>query len=204
MSDFIAKPYLFADNENEILTKHFKTYVDWENVVFNDLKSNIIKHLREEQKNKCCYCKRELGFDIKSVDIEHIIPKSKYEQFTFFPKNLALSCPGCNTKKGMKEVLKTHIVRYPKDSVNFKIIHAHYDNYSQNIKILDDCVFVALSSKGSETITICELFRLIVVEENAKKSKSKTDIAKLTDLIINADENDVLGLIEVIKTKIKK
>src|SRR5690606_31764056 len=131
------------------------------------------------------YCKYKLGFDIKQVDIEHIIPKSEYENFTFEAKNLALSCPACNTKKSTKPVLKNVIVRYPTNGANVIIIHAHYDDYSNHIDIINDCVFVAKSTKGSETITFCELFRLSTVEQRAKAHK------KLSPSVIQQLVNDL-------------
>ena len=82
--------------------------------MFNSIKENIVAHLRIQQNNTCCYCKYQLGFDIKQVDIEHIVPKSEYEQFTFENRNLALSCPPCNTKKSTKPVLNNSIVNYAK------------------------------------------------------------------------------------------
>src|SRR5690606_34025144 len=122
----------------------------------------------------CCYCKYQLGFDIKQVDIEHIIPKSEYEKFTFESLNLALSCPACHTKKSTNPVLFNPIVNYPNDGTNFTIVHAHFDEYSNHIDIINSCVFVAKTKKGSETITFCELFRLSTVEQKVKAYQSLT------------------------------
>ncbi|TOH24941.1 hypothetical protein CGI85_24100, partial [Vibrio parahaemolyticus] len=100
------------------MNSHFSTHKDWEKGAFDSIKENLIADLRPKQNNKCCYCKSELGFDIKAVDIEHILPKSKHEKFTFHPKNLALSCPGCNTSKGSKEVVKRGVQNYPRSGAN--------------------------------------------------------------------------------------
>lgn len=183
MSEKISTPYKFPKNEQTIIGTHFSIHTDWEKSVFNDIKENIRNYLRTQQDNKCCYCKQELGFDIKKVDIEHIIPKSQFSQFTFHPKNLALSCPACNTIKSTNCVLiKNSIKRYPVNGSNFKIIHAHYHNYNEHINIIDNCIYVAKSTEGSETITICELFRLLVVEENAKKFRAKqSPVAELLE-----------------------
>lgn len=188
MSEKISVPYKFSKKDQSIIKGNFSTHKDWEKSIFNDIKESLREHLRIQQNNECCYCKQELGFDIKEVDIEHIIPKSRFEKFTFHPKNLALSCPACNTIKSTNCVLiKNSIIHYPSNASNFKIIHAHYDNYSTHIKIDEGCVYVAKSKKGSETITMCELFRLSVVEENAKKFRTKqSQVATLLESLRSA------------------
>ena len=205
MSNRILIPYNFTAVESSIIAKHFSTHSDWTKCVFDSIKVNIIAHLRVQQDNMCCYCKYQLGFDIKQVDIEHIIPKSEYEIFTFRNLNLALSCPACNTKKSIKPVLNSSIVNYPVNGTNFKIIHAHYDDYSTNIDIINHCVFVAKTSKGSETITFCELFRLSTVEQRAK-AYQKASPTLLTQLVVdlkNADSQIKNELIDIIKNAIR-
>ena len=54
--------------------------------------------------------------------------------------------------------------------------------YSTHIKVDDGCIYIAKSKKGSETITICELFRLSTAEENAKKFKiSQSPMSQLVE-----------------------
>lgn len=205
MSDVILVPYNYTVLEKEKIKNNFKNHSDWSKVIFANIKENIINHLRIEQENTCCYCKFPLGFDIKQVDIEHIVPKSEYEQFTFEPKNLALSCPACNTKKSIKPVLKKSIVKYPTNGLNFIIVHAHFDNYSDHIEIIDNCVFVAKTSKGSETITYCELFRLSAVEERTKISKNLNPslMSQLIEELQFGNQEDKDKIIAIIKDSIR-
>ena len=204
MSNKINRPYEFSEEETQLISKNFLSYHDWEKKVFDPIKSRIISHLRFEQDNKCCYCKSELGFDIKDVDIEHIIPKSEYDKFTFYGKNLALSCPACNTKKSTKPVLIRRYNNYPRNGNAFVIVHAHYDDYPIHILIKEECVYVARTSKGSDTIKYCELFRFLDVMEKAKQYQTKkTPIAQLVENIRNADDSDINDLIMVIKDKIE-
>ena len=189
MTDRINTPYIFSREELQCIKDNFTSHIDWEKVIFNDIKKNIVDHLRPQQGNTCCYCKYQLGHDIKQVDIEHILPKSKYEKFTFNGKNLALSCPACNTIKSTKEVLKKSLVRYPRSSNHIKIIHAHYDNYSEHIDIINNCVFFSKTSKGSETITFCNLFRLSEVEDRAK-AYEKITLTSLCDRLSNTSHID--------------
>lgn len=205
MSNRILIPYSFTAGDSIIIANNFNTHTDWTKVIFNPIKQKIIAHLRLQQNNTCCYCKYQLGFDIKQVDIEHIIPKSEYEQFTFESKNLALSCPACNTKKSTKPVLNNAIVNYPNNGVNFIIIHAHYDEYSNHIDVINNCVFVAKTKKGSETITFCELFRLNTVEQKAKayQTLSPNLLQQLVGDLKSANPLVKKELIDIIKDAIR-
>lgn len=205
MSNRIQTPYNFTAVETAIISRNFSTHNDWTKIVFNPIKQNIISHLRVQQNNLCCYCKYQLGFDIKQVDIEHIIPKSEYPNFTFKSLNLALSCPACNTKKSTKPVLYNAIANYPSDGTNFKIIHAHYDDYSNHIDIIQNCLFVAKTTKGSETITFCELFRLSTVEKRAKAYKNigPNILEQLVGELTNPHTENKQQLIDIIKNAIK-
>lgn len=204
MKEKINTPYSFTKDEKETIKDNFTSHNDWDKSTFNSIKDNLVTFLRNEQDNECCYCKRELGFDIKEVDIEHILPKSRYEKFTFHPKNLALSCPGCNTKKSTNEVLKkTSITNYPRNGSNVKIVHAHYDNYSKHIEILDTCVYTAHDDKGHETIGIAKLYRLKKVEENARKANSgKSIMSKLVEELRNSKPEEMQELLDLIKSGI--
>jgi len=205
MRNNILIPYSFASEESECIALHFNHHPDWVKTIFDPIKDNIIAHLRIQQDNSCCYCKYQLGFDIKEVDIEHIVPKSEYEKFTFESRNLALSCPACNTKKSTKPVLQRLIVNYPRNGNHFKIVHAHYDNYSDHIDIIDNCVFVAKTTKGSETITFCELFRLRIVEEKVKayQKGSPNILSQLVAELATASVDEKQTLVNVILDNIR-
>lgn len=205
MTNRILIPYNFKDSELQVIDVHFQTHTDWAKPIFSSIKNNLVEYLREQQGNTCCYCKYKLGFDIKEVDIEHIIPKSEYEKFTFESRNLALSCPGCNTKKSTNSVLHRSIKHYPKNGNIFTIIHAHYDEYLDHIDIIDDCVFVAKTKKGSYTIHLCELFRLKTAEQKAKTFQT-TSSSILQELVDNLSDPNIEGkdkLFNLIKDAIR-
>ncbi|WP_400263122.1 HNH endonuclease [Sphingobacterium sp. SG20118] len=201
----ILIPYPFNKSEKSLIAIHSKTHDDWTKTTFDAIKSNIISHLRLQQSNLCCYCKYPLGFDIKQVDIEHIVPKSQYPKFSFHCKNLALSCPACNTKKSTKSVLNKAITNYPRNGSNFKIVHAHFDDYSTHIDIFDNCVFIAKTTKGSETITCCELFRLSTVEQRVKAFKVPEEslVQRLIVELTDEGSNALDSLISIIRPLLK-
>lgn len=206
LMDRIQNQFNLTDEDKLLISNNYSVHTDWDKQIFQDLKSRIRDHLRNQQSNLCCYCKRVLSFDPGSTDIEHILPKSKFPQFAFEPLNLALSCPVCNNHKSFKPVLhKENITRYPKVRNNFTIVHAHYDNYSEHINIIDEIVFDALTDEGSETIKICRLFLIknIIARSNDFYSSNNSSIGTLVDGIMNANENDIPIIEAAIKSKIE-
>lgn len=180
----INNPYFLSKEDALTIRKNFAVHTDWEKAAFEHIKKKIIDHLRQEQNNKCCYCQAELGFDLKTVDIEHIIPKSKFEKFTFHPKNLALACPGCNTSKGKKSVTLKDIVRYPSSGRNITIIHPHFDHYYNHVQIHADAIYQGLDDKGCETIKICKLYRLKnVLRRQRERIVKKSPLHELVEAL---------------------
>lgn len=178
----IENPYIFTDNEKKLIRENYSVHTDWDKSVFDDVKSNITQHLRNEQNNECCYCRQELGFDIGDVHIDHIVPKSDYNQFGFEARNLALSCHSCNIAKSSSSTIKNGpIHKYPRTGTNITIIHSYYDDYNDHVEILNNAIYSPLSDKGCETIRICKLFRLRIVENNKRKFQAKKN--KSTQLV---------------------
>lgn len=57
MTDRIHTPYIFSEEESQCIKDNFTSHIDWEKVIFDDIKKNIVDHLRPQQGNTCCYCK---------------------------------------------------------------------------------------------------------------------------------------------------
>ncbi len=185
--------YTPSTQELETISSKFNDHNDWSKKCFCDFKENLKEHMRSVQNNKCCYCKKELFHDIGEVDIDHILSKSKFPKFTFYPLNLALSCRSCNTKKGSKNVLvKSHIREYPVHGNAYSIVHPNIDDFNEHLAINEGYVFEALTSKGSHTITVCELFRLkeVMKRNNANKMRELEQVQKNFDEAIT--ENSLL------------
>lgn len=196
----INEPYKLSAEDERVIIGNFKSHNDWDKAVFDSVKARIIDDLRPKQENKCCYCRAELGFDIKAVDIEHVIPKSQYPKFTFHAKNLALSCPGCNTSKGKKNVLGKPIKRYPRSGSNLIIIHPHFDDYFSSIAIHDGAIYEGLNDKGCETIKQCKIYRLKeVIKKRKALSTNQNPIQSLVENIRNADDSDKEQLLQALQ-----
>ena len=87
---------------------------------------------------------------------------------------------------------------YPSTSDKIKIIHAHFDDYYTHIDIINNTIYSPNTSKGSETKTICELFRLKEVEANAKKYSSNDPIKILVEDIRNSSPESFTELKELL------
>lgn len=136
-----------------------------------------------------------MGFDLKQVDVEHILAKASYVQFMFEGRNLALSCPACNTSKGSKNVFmgKATPSVYPKNGSLFSIVHPHFDRYFDHIKIINNCLYAPLSTKGTVTIDVCKLYRLNKVMKNANQFK-QTESEKMLNIVSEMSEEQIRTL----------
>ena len=155
------KSHLFK----QIIPRKLKS---WELSSYKKVKNNIKYHYSIVQSDICAYCRTPIRFDGYGEHIEHIVPKSKKFRWMFHPENLCLSCFGCNKKKKDENTLVNPFSGYgnkyssfPNNSLDYKIVHPHYDSYSNHIKEEKlICIPKNGSLKGLETIRICKLNRL--------------------------------------------
>jgi hypothetical protein len=110
----------------------------WENPLLENFKTKLKNYYRG-LKNECCYCKRVfVGEFSYSIDIEHILPKSKFQNLMFATYNLNISCKRCNMKikKSRTDFLLDieQVKATPKDITLYKIIHPNFENYETHIE----------------------------------------------------------------------
>lgn len=132
-----------------------------------EIRKEIRDHYKREQRYKCCYCRQQNLQDHGLVwDCEHILPKAIYPTFLFEPFNLALSCKECNQakEKYKNELIKVFCSIYSLKSEDYRIIHPHFDTYSDHIEISSlngTIIFKVLenSEKGKFTYICCNFIR---------------------------------------------
>lgn len=124
------------------------------------VRAKIKTHYVQEQGNRCCYCNRRQDTENHRLwDVEHIVPRSTHPGFMFIPLNLAVACADCNREKGDDQVLvRARRTTYPTSSTAFKIVHPHFDAFSDHIH-QDGYVYLPKSEKGTFTIRACNLLR---------------------------------------------
>jgi disulfide oxidoreductase YuzD len=113
----------------------------------------------------------------------------------FTARNLAASCPDCNTAKGAKETLKTpNRKTYPKGSSDFRIVHPHFDNFADHIYRVGH-IYVPKSKKGNHTIVVCDLLRF--AEKYIDWENSAIDTRFEAEVNAAFDDDRVMGLAAV-------
>lgn len=147
----------------------------WKNKKISEYKTRIKKYHLDKQQEQCCYCKRSFRDEFSLViDIEHILPKSKYKELIFdVEKNLSVSCKRCNMKikkddlSFFKVKNKKQALRTPYISKNYKFIHPNLDDYFQHITYENREVnntkivkYISKSSKGHYTYKYFELKKI--------------------------------------------
>ncbi len=194
----------FTDNERELIkTSLEEGHKSWNNDCLENLKSRLKEHIKKRQNFVCCYCLRNLNGEFNFViDIEHILPKSKFTHFMFTLDNLAVSCKRCNMNiKGDKLDFISCDVNASKNpfrSENYYFIHPNSD-------IFEDHIEYTMLQKGRKVFVFYNIIN------NSIKGRYSYDFFKLDRLVINCfdeaqgldahDENSTISskLMEEIK-----
>lgn len=142
------------------------THLSWGDEDLQPVRREVREHYRNEQRLRCAYCLGPVSDRAaEGAPIDHIVPKSLNLHFVFEGRNLCVTCPDCNAIKNSRQVLTEYdepvdpsVRRYPRSSRAFKIVHPHFDEYSEHIYKADK-VYIDLSSKGLWTIGVCKLNR---------------------------------------------
>ena len=181
-----------------LIKKYLKGKCGWEHRDLKNLKMSIRLILREQQKNRCIYCRRIIKIDRRNVseDIEHFLDKSKghYKKWAFSPVNLTLACRCCNFVKSTKE-LGDQSVRsanrlQPGIGV-FRWLHPYFDNYHDNIEIRKGWIYSIKPGAPNpiaahNMITDCELYKIQTVERNNEVIKKRQErLISLIELSIS-------------------
>jgi uncharacterized protein (TIGR02646 family) len=155
-----------------IASNPHNTSSDWSLSCYNNLKSVVKEHYSIIQSDVCCYCKINLRHGGYGEPIEHVVPKYDRPQWMFEPRNLALSCYPCNTKKNADNTLSAAgriAPNYPVDHLGFSIYHPHFDNWIDHIEMFHEYFIRPISNKGIETFVTCELYRFQLPLDKAKQ-----------------------------------
>ncbi|MFJ2331473.1 HNH endonuclease family protein [Pseudomonas helleri] len=167
----INSPVIFsakvALKVEEIKKDKERSHTRWSDDDLEDMRREVRNHYRREQKLSCAYCRSDIGaIAAANSPVEHILPKSKYIQFMFEPKNLCVICADCNTyKKDSESLLDSPLDRsaikiYPLQSHRYRLVHPHLDEYAEHIKKVQ-YLYISISKKGRYTIYACNLNRIL-------------------------------------------
>jgi len=174
----IEKPVDLTEFADILANNPQDTNKDWNLSPYDKIKSHIKDHYSILQEDICFYCKINLRHGGYGEPIEHIVPRKDRPKWMFEPKNLALSCYTCNTKKKADNTLSSTgkiSVLYPISTTGFSIYHPHFDTWTSHFEIFHTYFLKPKSTKGRETFKVCELYRYSLPLDKAKQKGIKEE-----------------------------
>ncbi|HHA2741716.1 hypothetical protein JAK62_11985 [Stenotrophomonas maltophilia] len=133
----------FTDTEKVLIDAAWLDGVlDWSSESLVSIRSKIRNHHRLLQKDSCCYCRKDFADDHPmAVDIEHVLPKSKYKYLAICRVNLSVACKRCNMriKKDRQDFIIGGLDFSSENEVSdpgrYSIIHPNLDAYADHISV---------------------------------------------------------------------
>lgn len=170
--------FIFTENDFLVIKDCIeKGHKSWSDDCIKNLKIRLKEFLKIKQNHVCCYCCRNIYGEFNlSLDIEHVLPKSKYPLYMFSLDNLAVSCKRCNMSiKGSKVdfiVNNLENNENPFDSKNYYFIHPNSDVYNDHIKFISH-------QYGNQKFVFYHIVK------DSKKGKYSYEFFKLKQLVVN-------------------
>lgn len=172
---------------------------DWAMKSFDLTKKAIKDHYLKVQNYTCCFCRQRIVVKHnRGWDTEHIISRSSYPKFMFHPQNLCVACIDCNVEKSSKNVLVTSkkITKFPAKSSCYLIVHPHFDNYDDHIKVIvAGQLYKWITPKGRETLNVYGLDRFLKVAERSQLPGS--NIRRLLEATLLSKDDDTYDSAEL-------
>lgn len=135
-----------------------------------------------QRTNRCAYCQDRI-FHNANVNIDHILPKAIFPQFTFTDENLIAACVTCNAIKSDDDFygVATNEMNYDKHKANWGSFHPRhhlYDDHIRMIAVQTNYFYVrAFVGKTPEGSNLCNLF-LNKVTDFGTKAQANAKIAQ--------------------------
>ncbi len=203
----VSEPYTLTKEDLDIIDENPVTKAsDWGKSVYKPIKDKIRAFYSSKQNNTCCYCRLPINEANAYSHIEHIIDKNNRTDFEFEPRNLVVSCQKCNLAKNTKKVMSVcpPLNDYPNSSKDFKILHGHYDRYSNHIRVLNGSIYQAIDDVGKFTISTCALYRPEIAEQREKEKQQINDLMlQQLQRIMDADnvEEEIRKMTDKLKNR---
>lgn len=177
----------------------------WDNPLLEDFKRKVKDYFRSIN-DECCYCKKNFTGEFNMViDIEHILPKSRFEDLMFTIFNLNIVCKRCNMnvkKEKIDFLVDLALAKAnPQDPQLYKFIHPNFDIYDQHLNYIVNIdnqkkvikfLIVGESSKGKFTYDYFRLNELEIDSINqAQGVKKKEELSSQLDPEITRQLEDI-------------
>jgi len=144
---------------------------DWRKSFSLDFIEEVKTFYSRKQGHKCAYCRSGLTPDGYTEPVEHMTPRLLKPHWMFVLHNLVVSCGGCNSNKGIDNVLRNNENTYghnaadcPNNSIEYRIFNPHHDKWGDHFEI-EDGYFLKprANTKGPYTYTKCGMNRYNIV-----------------------------------------
>lgn len=131
--------------------------------------------------------------------VEHITPRKLKPHWMFVKHNLVVSCGGCNSNKGIDNVLINNENTYgdnpincPNNSVDYRIFNPHHDIWSEHFEIEDEIFLKPKpNTKGPYTYWLCEMKRYhIILDYHFQQNLRKPFTIKTLTLRIRKEKDE--------------
>lgn len=160
----------FTAEEYEIIAR-LSAPGGWDQGEAEGIKKKIKDHLILKEIAFCCYCQIPMDeWHRMTIDIEHVLPKSVFPEFTFEIKNLNVSCKRCNMQiKGDDHSFyigeRGQATEFA--SAHYKFVHPNLDSYEQHLVRKSEQLgkkvmvkYAVKTAKGRETYRYFELMKI--------------------------------------------
>ncbi|MNG57902.1 HNH endonuclease [compost metagenome] len=165
----------------------------WSDEDLEFIRKEIKDFYIKEQRHTCIYCRQVFKSNNGRIwDVEHVVSRESVHEFMFEPKNLCVSCPECNQRKGANKVTNSKArKRLPSNSMDYAIVHPHFDDYQEHIEAIKPGEFyVSKTKKGEKTIAICGLNRFYEFAGYDQAVTANNQIFQYATLLSNTDNEE--------------
>lgn len=163
----------FSAAEKEAIKAAMATPKPWEQAEVAEVRQRIKKFHLALNEHVCCYCQRDLNGEFEMViDVEHVLPTSKFKSQTFEIWNLSASCKRCNMRVKKADVAFLEEAGSLLDSARYKLAHPNFDDVEEHLVRLSQQAgrkrivryMIKTAAKGQYTY---DYFRLLELEINS-------------------------------------
>ena len=176
--------FTFDEDERLAIEVALLTDKPWYDPGVKDIKRRIKDFHLGMTVDTCCYCQRDLlGEFTMVIDVEHVLPSSKYKPQTFLMWNLSASCKRCNMDIKNDDVSFIQGDGSLEDSSRYKLVHPNFDNPEDHLVRFAEQVgrsrivkyVVHTPDKGRYTYDYFKLKELETISYDEAQGANKTD-----------------------------
>jgi len=163
----------FSVAEQTAITAAMATAKPWDHADVSGIRARIKDFHLALNEHVCCYCQRDLTGEFAMViDVEHVLPSSKFKALIFKIWNLSASCKRCNLKIKQADVGFLEAFGCLNDSARYKLAHPNFDDVEEHlVRLMQQAgrtriikYMVKTTTKGQYTF---DYFRLKELETNS-------------------------------------